>query len=395
MQIERRPNETAIDYHKRLISGKLVDKTLSDVDFSELSEAVYGKSLSGDTTRKMMYGSLATIELLERERAIGDSDTIDKSLDNKIIELQSERQKFFDQRAAFNKVVRDRARQEEINELIYKTVTESSLPKFEYTPSCISESDNDLLVSLNDIHFGACYDNYWGAYNSDICKQMMEMYASRIIDIAQTHHSENCIIWENGDAISGSIHRSIQVSNKENVIEQIIGVSELIANFIALLSQHFRTVRFVSVSGNHSRIEPNKDNAIVAERLDDLIEWYLSARLQNLENVHIGGARVDPTMYLINVRGLYYCGVHGDFDGSPGKIQSLQTMIGKPIYAVLSGHLHHNKVDDVQGVKSIMAGSFLGVDDYCAQKRIFGKPEQLVCVCNSGGVMCYYDISLK
>ena len=70
-------------------------------------------------------------------------------------------------------------------------------------------------------------------------------------------------------------------------------------------------------------------------------------------------------------------------------------MAGRPLYAVLSGHMHHNKTDEVQGVKTIMAGSFLGMDDYCVQKRIVGKAEQLVCVCDSDGVKCIYDISLK
>lgn len=82
--------------------------------------------------------------------------------------------------------------------------------------------------------------------------------------------------------------------------------------------------------------------------------WYLSARLQNFENVQIDfGERIDPTMYLINVRGKNYLGVHGDFDGSASKVQSLQTMAGKPLYAVLSGHLHHNKIDVVQGIKAV------------------------------------------
>ena len=53
-------------------------------------------------------------------------------------------------------------------------------------------------------------------------------------------------------------------------------------------------------------------------------------------------------------------------------------MARTPLYAVLSGHLHHNKIDEVQGVKTIMAGSFLGMDDYCVQKRIYGKAEQML-----------------
>ena len=221
-------------------------------------------------------------------------------------------------------------------------------------------------------------------------------YLDRIISIGETHSSENCIVWANGDEISGNIHQSIAVTNKENVIEQIKGVSELIAEFLAELSRHFRNVAFVSVAGNHSRIEQNKDKALVSERLDDLVEWYLGARLQNFENITIGGGeKIDNTMYLVDIRGKTYCGVHGDFDGSTSKVQSLQTMAGRPLYAVLTGHLHHNKMDEVQGVKTIMAGSFLGMDDYCVQKRIYGKAEQMVCVCDNSGIRCSYDIPLK
>lgn len=331
----------------------------------------------------------------EQADCVDDSNILSE-LDEKMIELRKERQKFFDQRNAFNKVVRDRSRQEELNEIIVDAIHNGDLPELNYERNFIESSGNDLLVSLNDLHYGAVHSNHWGSYNSSIARDMMNHYLDRIIKIAETHQSENCIVWENGDAISGAIHRSIQITNKENVIEQIMGASELIAEFIAELSKHFKTVKFVSVSGNHSRIDPNKDNALVDERLDDLIEWYISARLQNFENVEIGsGEKIDSTMYLIDIRGKNYCGVHGDFDGSASKVQSLQTMVGKPLYAVLSGHMHHNKVDEVQGVKTVMAGSFLGMDDYCVQKRIFGKPEQMVCVCDEDGIVCHYDIPLQ
>lgn len=396
IDIARKPNESALAYHKRIVYGKLVDKTLGDVDYTELSELAYGQSYSSDVARRMFYGSKRTLELISAEEASKIDDVnILSELDEKMIELRKERQKFYDQRNAFNKIVRERSRQEELNEIIVDAIHNGELPRLNYERNIVESSSNDLLVSLNDLHYGAVHSNYWNEYNSDIAKDMMVNYLDRIINIADTHNSENCIVWENGDAISGAIHRSIQITNKENVIEQVMGASELIAEFIAELSKHFRTVKFVSVSGNHSRIDPNKDNALVDERLDDLIEWYIAARLQNFENVEIGaGEKIDSTMYLIDIRGKNYCGIHGDFDGSASKVQSLQTMVGRPVYAVLSGHMHHNKVDEVQGVKTVMAGSFLGMDDYCVQKRIYGKPEQMVCVCDENGIVCHYDIPL-
>lgn len=401
MELFQKQNESNFEYQKRLVYGKLVDKTLADIDYTELAEALYGQPYSPDVARRMVYGSKRTIEALEMDVKNGAVDMSElASLDAKRIELLKERQKFFDQRNAFNKLVRERSRQEELNEILVEAVKNGDLPRLAYEPCHIEPSDNDLLVSLNDIHYGADVDNHWNTYNSNVCREMMCWYLDKVISIGETHGSENCIVWSNGDAISGNIHQSIAITNKENVIEQIKGVSELIAEFLAELSKHFKSVVFVSVAGNHSRITPNKDDALLGERLDDLVEWYLGARLQNFENVTIGAAegssaKIDSTMYLINVRGKTYCGVHGDFDGSASKVQALQTMARTPLYAVLSGHLHHNKIDEVQGVKTIMAGSFLGMDDYCVQKRIYGKAEQMVCVCDADGVRCSYSVHLQ
>lgn len=405
MTLERGHDESLFDYHKRLVTGKLIDKTLSDIDYSELAELVYGKTLHSDVARRMMYGSCETLKLLQNEAETSAPQAVLGELERKKIELQKERQKFFDERNAYSKMIRERARQEEIHEILVDAIASGKLPGLEYTPAEVTAADNDLLVSLNDMHYGANVCNHWNTYNSEICSAMLCGYIDKIREIAKTHGSENCIVWQNGDAISGNIHHTIAITNKENVIEQVTGVSELIAQFLAELSSMFGHVYYVSVSGNHSRIDPNKDRSMPAERLDDLIEWYLHARLQNFANITIGDCgkgdrlcsieKIDHTMYLLDVRGKTYCGVHGDFDGSPSKIQSLTSMIRGPIYAILAGHKHHNCIDEVNGVKYVMAGSFLGMDDHCIKNRIFGQPEQMVCVCDKAGIRCAYNIALR
>lgn len=405
MEIEKRQGETELQHHKRLVYGKLVDKTLADVDYSELSASVYGQEYSSDVARRMMYGSLKTLHILDNDAESAALPDIADEISAKRFELQKERQRLSDQRTALNALLRERARQEEVNEIIEKSIRTGSLPLLHYNnvPSAYL-SDSDLLVSLNDIHYGACVENYWNVYNSDVCRSMMEKYLEKILSIRETHGCENCIVWANGDLISGNIHFPIAVSNKENVIEQVKGVSETISQFLAALSGHFRTVTYVSVSGNHSRIDMDKSRSLLGERLDDLVEWYIAARLQHFDNIIIGtdaqsgsdvASKIDHTMYLLDVRGNTYCGVHGDFDGSQAKVQSLQLMTDKKIYAVLSGHLHHNKIDEVGGIKTIMAGSFLGMDDYCVQNRIVGRAEQMVCVCDESGVRCSYDVILR
>ncbi len=394
--LSKRPEETELEHHKRLIYGKLLDGTLADADYTELAPYVYGREYSTDAARKMMYGSVRTLRLMD---VVGDqsvsSDGRMEELAIQKLELEKERQKLSDERVAYNALVRARSRQEELNEIIREVVSSGWLPRLEYVQQDSYSGSNDLLVSLNDIHYGADIDNYWNRYDSDIFRDMLARYLDRVICIGREHGSERCVVWNNGDSISGSIHKSVAITNKENVVEQIMGVSELIAGFLAELSNYFGQVQYVSVSGNHSRIDRKKD-ALKDERLDDLVEWYLAARLQDFENVVIGGCdKVDSTMYLLDIRGKTYLGVHGDYDATPSNVQSLVTLAQKPVYAILSGHKHHNKVDNVQGVKTVMAGSFLGMDDLCVTSRIFGKPEQLICVCDDTGIRCFYDVDLK
>lgn len=394
--LERLPGESALAHHKRLIEGKLVDKTLADYDYAELAPYVYGQDYSADVARRMMYGSEKTLRLVDADTTheSEDEQKLINELELKKIELQKERQRFFDHRTEYNRLVREQARRDELDEILKRTIEAGKLPKIEYTPCEAQHDGDDLIVSLNDIHYGAQHENYWSKFNSDICRQMFGLYLARIIEIAETHHAKNCYVTCNGDCISGIIHQSIRLTNRENVIEQITGVSELIAQFLAELSGRFENVFFSSVSGNHSRID-KKDDAVLQERLDDLVEWYLVARMAQFENVHIGhGAKIDSTMHMMNVRGLNYLSVHGDFEPSITSVTNLQAMVGSPVYAVLMGHRHHNAMDVVQGIKIVQSGSFIGTDNYCITKRLFGKPEQVVCVVNEQGIRCVYDIDL-
>ena len=117
--LSRRDGESNAEYHKRLIFGKLVDKTLADIDYTELAELVYGQTYSSDVARRMMYGSRKTLELLGNERIekINDEGLL-SSLDEKIIELGKERKKFYDQRREYNKLITVSGRQEHLFDIL-------------------------------------------------------------------------------------------------------------------------------------------------------------------------------------------------------------------------------------------------------------------------------------
>lgn len=67
----------------------------------------------------------------ERQKSITDEQVLG-DLDAKILELKKEQQRFYDQRAAFSKLIRERARQEELNDIITRQVNSEALPALDY-----------------------------------------------------------------------------------------------------------------------------------------------------------------------------------------------------------------------------------------------------------------------
>ena len=62
-------------------------------------------------------------------------------------------------------------------------------------------------------------------------KKRLNQLLNEVVAIQKMHNSENCFISLQGDMLSGNIHKTIQVTNRENVIEQIKLAAELITSF--------------------------------------------------------------------------------------------------------------------------------------------------------------------
>ena len=310
-------------------------------------------------------------------------------------ELERERIKFRDERNAWQKQNYIDARVEEKLDLLERELLSQGKINFSVHDDVNISSDNDILIILSDFHIGQCFRSMWGEYNSNIAKKRLNQLLNEVIAIQKMHDSEKCYVSLQGDMISGNIHKTIQVKNRENVIEQIKVASELISSFCYELSNVFNSVFISSVVGNHSRMD-RKDESLHDERLDDVITWGVGLSLKHIKNIHLLDNNLDSGIAKINIRGKTYIAVHGDYDHySKSGVSNLCMHLGFIPYAVTFGHLHTCAVDESSGVKMIRGGSLAGSgDDYTIEKRLSGKPSQMVCVCNNKGVSCYYPIEL-
>ena len=157
--LDKRDDENDFEYHKRLINGKLKDKTLSDYDYAELSPYVYGKQYTADETRKRMYGSAATLEVLESSsiKNITDNDILNE-ISVKKMELQKERQQFFDQRRELNKILNSEGRRDHLYDMLIQAANnipkEVGLISADDSIESVTVSENEAVIVLCDWHYG-------------------------------------------------------------------------------------------------------------------------------------------------------------------------------------------------------------------------------------------------
>lgn len=385
--MQRNESESVKDYKIRLCENKdilgLTWQTISDTINKET-----GENFSESSYRKWWASFQDGREYQKRKNM--DNDTILKEYELKRIGFEKERQRFFDQRSSYSKMMRSDARQDELKEILADTIERIPNGKYTFTEPVKINSDNDMIVTLNDLHIGANVKNAWNIYNTDVCKKYLVQYLQEIRNIKATHNSENCFLVCNGDLINGNIHYEIAVENKENLIEQIMTAAQLVSEFAFELSKMFNHVTVGVVAGNHSRVG-EKDKSLYKERLDDLILWYVKAKLQNIANVDYI-ENIDVTMNTMEVRSKRYLNCHGDYESGKQALTSLNIMGGN-VYAVIGAHKHHNEQSYINNVKVLMGGSMLGMDDFCVTKRIVGIPQQMVCICTDNGVKAIYDVN--
>lgn len=323
-----------------------------------------------------------------------------RELEIKQREFEKAKIRYRDERLEYNKQNRIEARLEQRLDYLeeqFKTQGRLIFPSpIVTTQSSETNSTQSMLITLSDLHIGMCFDTYFGKYNSTIAKERLGAYLTKIKEIAKTHNIRQCYVAILGDVISGNIHSTIAISNRENVIDQIKLATEYITSFCYELTQTFDEVYVRSVSGNHSRIT-KKEEAVHSERLDDLIAWTVGAFLSHIENFHYCKNTYDDGIANFIINGKEYVCVHGDFDVlNKTGVANLSMMLGHIPYAVVCGHRHFNAFSDEGRIKIIQSGSLASVgDDYTIEKRLTGGASQAVCICSDDGVECMYNIQLS
>lgn len=388
-----------------IVIGKLVDRTI-DEDYEELSERLFGEGncYSSSECRKRMYGMKTIIEAIERDgrKSIQDKNAISE-LDEKRIALMRERQQFFDQRREYNKLVNRDGRIEHL----YKTLEDAAnrlgetvgkVYAKESNASHIGTGESDAVMVFSDWHYGLVADNAFNRFNTEVCRQRVKSATEQAIQRILLHNCGRLHIVVLGDLWHGAIHTSARVASEELVCDQMMQVTEILAQTIEELSQYVdETIVYVTY-GNHARTVQNKKDNIHRDNMERIVPWWLTQRLSRYENVIIAEDSGNEFLF-INACGHNIVACHGDLDSvksSPRLLSVLfQKQFGKNIEYIILGDQHHIESFEEFGVCATICGSLCGTDDYANGKRLFSTPSQLLLIVTPKyGVDAEYKIKL-
>lgn len=401
----QRSGESDLDYHKRLVYGKLVDKTLADYDYTELSEYVYGKRFSPDVARRLMYGSKRTLELVDDESicAVSD-DKLLADINEKMLELRKEQQRFFDQRRELNKVVAEDGRREHLYDALADAANrlgETVGTLFTDLPLCnISFGDSEAVLVFSDWHYGMITDNIYNHYNTDVCVDRVNEVVNAAAERLVLHKCRKLHIVLLGDMFHGAIHTSARVASEELVCDQIMQVAEILAQAIDVLSKYVEQTVVYATYGNHGRTVQNKNDNIHRDNMERLIPWWLDQRLANNDSVTVAADARKHEFLCIDAAGHHFCATHGDLDSVKSSPRLLATLFQKQfninLEYILLGDKHHRESFDELKIDAMICGSLCGTDDYANGKRMYSSPSQLLLIVRPDiGVDAEYKIKCR
>lgn len=371
----KRENESELDYHKRIVYGKLVDNTLKDMDYTELSKYAYDKEYSSDVARRMFYGSRNTLQLLDKINInnIEDNDIV-KEIEEKTLELKKERVKVQTEKSELNKLIREQAR----NEMYIEKMTDAinNIEPMKVVDIKYNEITNNSegLICIGDQHFGKLISindlkgNIINEYNEEIFKQRMWDLMTHIVKTVKKEKINKLNVFNLSDCIDGILRISQLQSLQYGIVDSVIKFSDFMATWLNELSKHV-PIEYFQCWGNHDeiRVLTGKKGDFPNENVNKLIMHYIEMRLKDNKNIVIHND--DKPFILKKIQGINVFGYHGEDKNLANTLKNFQVMYGENIDLMVAGHLHSSSLQTVGAteygnIKCIRVPSICGADDF-------------------------------
>ena len=391
---EKLENETVVDFILRLAELKKEDKSITWQSIADCLNINFGVEKSEAWVRSEV----------KKHSVQNDSNNtacleeLNNAILNNTLELKKERVKLSDERIQNNAYIRKLSREETIKEIAFKCAKEMSSKKLLSTyliddANNLKNSNKEAILCISDWHYGLDFKNPWNTFSPEVCVQRVNRLKNKAIEYINQHKCKVVHLANLQDLIAGRIHLGLRLESRYDVISQTIHVSEILAEFISDLSKYAK-VKYYDCLDNHSRLEPNKNDAQDLETLARIIPWYLKERLISNGNVEFCENEFGYDLITFETMGYKVICNHGDKDPIKN-IDHLSMMTEQHYDLLLTAHMHHFQADEKNRTIALSNGTLMGVDGYAQKLRLSSTPSQnLIIVSKENPTECIYRILL-
>lgn len=394
--LKRLENESDEELIYRLCSAK--DTLGSWQDVANILNNILNTEYTESKFRKQ-YQAFEKM-LNANEHKILDDDNYLKEIQVQKDELYKVKRQVFDQRREYNKVLVSDARADHLMEMIIESANKLNEERpLDFTEYIKDVSDKEAILFFSDWHYGMVADNIWNTYNTDICKSRVTKLVDKTNEYLELNKTKTLHLVLLGDAAHGAIHTGCRVASEEDTCDQIMHVSEIMAEAIEKLSDKVNEVIVYSCYGNHLRTIQDKKDSIHSDNMEKMIPWWLNWRLQKNTKVSIVESEFKEFTKL-NVLGYNICCVHGDLDNIKNVGLTVNTLFtklyGETISYTVSGDKHHLEEFEQFDIESVIIRSLCGTDEFANSHRLYSNAGQTLMIFNKeDGRESTYNIKLN
>ena len=365
---------------------------ISDDDWSEICDR-YGLKLNPDTIRKgtqpPLIGSVFVSEYYKwKESQTKNEDDYLNTLRLEKEEIFKERKLLSDQRRLYYRELTFNARTEHLMDKLVESANRLN----EERPLIFNEKwfppnvHKEAIMFWSDWHYGMITDNIWNKFNTEICKNRVKAFIEISKEFIRLNNIDVLNVVMLGDSAHGSIHSTCRVESEEKTCEQLMHVSEIMAEALNDLSKAVNHITLYSCYGNHMRTVQNKSESIHSDNMERIVPWWIEQRLQNNKKIEVAYSEYKEFTKL-NVLGKNICCVHGDLERDFKNIGvTINTLFsrkfGETIDYTISGDKHHLEEFEKFDIESILVRSLCGADEYSNNGRLYSRPGQTLMIFN-------------
>ena len=409
--IKREENENDFEFCWRCICAKIEGTIQCDwqdivesfnlgIHRDSLRKAVNVGEFSAYNIYKHMKDKIANM-VVEAQPSQVQEDLL-LELEMKKIELQKERVKISTLRNELNKTIREESRKELFYANIRDAVVSNPLEPVQFDICYEQQPSKEYLLTFADVHYGSTFDLGINKYSPEICQERFNQLFSETVELIEEEGINHLYIASLGDLIQGVLRLSDVKLNSISMIEQVMGIARLVANFLNQLSQYCKITYLHVINANHSELRLlGSKSGELQEDVELLIGNYIKDLLvlNNRVEVIIG----DDSVMDINLCGYNIGLTHGQhIKNKESYIRDLSVTRHKHYDFLVLGHIHHyscvtvSTTQDGNPTQVISVPSVVGSCPY-SQKIMKTSPSGalLLCFKENHGKINTYEINLK